>query len=115
MARLLPKHRILALATAAFVAFIPQRVAIMASVNNDSLAETMLGIILVVAITYLGNPTSTGPDDRAIPLTESSRPHAAALGGLLGVAFLTKGTIYLPAVSLAAGVQVSPASSLRLR
>ncbi len=97
VARLLPRHRILALATAAFVAFIPQRVAIMASVNNDSLAETMLGIILVVAITYLGNPGSTDLDGRAISLTESSRPHAAALGGLLGVAFLTKLTIYLPA------------------
>lgn len=97
VARLLPGYRMLAPATAAFVAFIPQRVAIMASVNNDSLAETMLGIILVVAITYLGNPGSTDTDGRAIPLTESSRPHAAALGGLLGVAFLTKLTIYLPA------------------
>jgi hypothetical protein len=98
VSRLLPEHRILALATAAFVAFIPQRVAIMASVNNDSLAETILGIILVVAITYLGNPGSADSDGRAIPLTESSRPHAAALGGLLGAAFLTKLTIYLPAV-----------------
>jgi 4-amino-4-deoxy-L-arabinose transferase-like glycosyltransferase len=96
-ARLLPRHRILALAAASFVAFIPQRMAIMASVNNDSLAETLLGIILVVAITYLGNPTSVDLDGRTIPLTESSRPHAAALGGLLGVVFLTKGTIYLPA------------------
>ncbi|MBN1310465.1 MAG: DUF2142 domain-containing protein [Anaerolineae bacterium] len=96
LARLLPRHRNLALATAAFVAFVPQRVAIMASVNNDSLAETMLGILLVVTITYLGNPGSTDPDGQAIPLTESSRPHAAALGGLLGAAFLTKLTIYLP-------------------
>jgi 4-amino-4-deoxy-L-arabinose transferase-like glycosyltransferase len=97
VARLLPRQRILGLAAAAFIAFIPQRVAIMASVNNDSLAETMLGIILVVAITYLGNPGTTDPDSRQSPLTESSRPHAAALGGLLGIAFLTKMTIYLPA------------------
>lgn len=99
VARLLPRYRILALTTAAFVAFIPQRVAIMASVNNDSLAETVLGITLVVAITYLGNPGSTDLEGRAMPLTESSRPHAAALGGLLGVAFLTKLTIYLPAAA----------------
>lgn len=97
VARLLPRHHILALATATFVAFIPQRIAIMASINNDSLTETLLGILLVVAITYLGNPGSTDLDGRAIPLTESSRPHAAALGGLLGVVFLTKLTIYVPA------------------
>lgn len=100
IARLLPEHRIPALAAATFVAFIPQRVAIMASVNNDSLAETVLGIILVVAITYLGNPGSIDPDGHAVPLPEASRPHAAALGGLLGVAFLTKLTIYLPAAMI---------------
>ena len=105
VARLLPRHRILALATAAFVAFIPQRVAIMASINNDSLAEMVLGILLVVVITYLGNPGTSDPDGRAIPLTESSRPHAAALGGLLGVAFLTKLTICPPA-AVAVGLAV---------
>jgi 4-amino-4-deoxy-L-arabinose transferase-like glycosyltransferase len=99
MVRLLPRLPILALAAAAFVAFIPQQVAVMASVNNDSLAETLLGIILVVVVTYLGNPSSTEPAGQTIPLTESCRPHAAALGGLLGIAFLTKLTIYLPATA----------------
>ncbi len=97
VARLLPRRRILALAVAAFVAFLPQHVAIMASVNNDSLAEMVLGILLVVSVTYLGNPLSIDHRGEPQPYAISRRPHAAALGGLLGVAFLTKLTIYLPA------------------
>lgn len=97
-ARLLPRQRNLALAVATFVAFVPQHVAIMASVNNDCLAELGIGIILVVAITYLGNPISTKENGEPQPLSESSRPHVAALGGLVGAAFLTKLTLYIPAV-----------------
>jgi 4-amino-4-deoxy-L-arabinose transferase-like glycosyltransferase len=101
VARLCPNHKPLALAAAAFVAFIPQHVAMMAGVGNDSLAELVLGVITVVAITYLGNPLSKkhGED---VPLDVSSRPHAAALGGLTGIAFLTKLSIYLPAVLIVA-------------
>jgi 4-amino-4-deoxy-L-arabinose transferase-like glycosyltransferase len=101
VARLIPRHKALALATAAFVAFLPQHVAILASVNNDSLAELVLGILMVVTVTYLGNPVYVGPDGAIRPRDESSRPHGAALGGLVGVAFLTKITIYLPAVVIA--------------
>ncbi|GAB4476784.1 MAG: glycosyltransferase family 39 protein [Anaerolineae bacterium] len=97
VARLFPGRPVLALTAAAFVAFLPQNVAIMASVNNDSLANMLVGIILVVAITYLGNPITRGSDGVAHPYDESSRPHAAALGGLLGVAILTKLTIYFAA------------------
>lgn len=102
LARLLPERKTLALAAAAFVAFLPQHVAILASVNNDSLAELLLGMLTVVAITYLGNPVSVDEDGKPTPLDESMRPHAAALGGLVGMAFLTKLTIYLPAVMVAA-------------
>jgi 4-amino-4-deoxy-L-arabinose transferase-like glycosyltransferase len=102
VARLLPRHRLMALAAAAFVAFVPQHVAIMASVNNDSLAELVLGILSVVAITFVGNPTWIDREGTRAPLDEVRRPHAAALGGLVGVAFLTKLTIYLPAVLLVA-------------
>ncbi|HEC22011.1 MAG TPA: DUF2142 domain-containing protein, partial [Chloroflexi bacterium] len=105
VARLLPRHKILALAAAAFVAFIPQHVAILASVNNDSLAEMLLGIVLVVAVTYLGNPTAPDYNGTIVPLDESRRPHAAALGGLAGLAYLTKLTIYLP-VTVAVAVAI---------
>jgi len=96
VARLLPEKRELALATAAFVAFVPQNIAIMASVNNDSLANLIVGILLVVTVTYLGNPLRMIRGQYQ-PLDDSSRPHAAALGGLIGVAVLTKLTIYAAA------------------
>lgn len=85
---LFPRRRPIALATAAFVAFLPQRIAILASVNNDSLAELVLSLLLAAAVAYLGNPLSM----------RASRPSAALLGSLLGVAFLTKLTIYGPAL-----------------
>ncbi len=88
VARLFPRQQPIALAAAAFVAFLPQHVAILASVNNDSLAELVLSLLLVAAVAYLGNP----------PPMRAAKPPAALLGGLLGVAFLTKLTIYGPAL-----------------
>ena len=41
-----PDSPALALGTAAFVAFVPQHVAMMAGANNDSLAELLLALIL---------------------------------------------------------------------
>ncbi len=101
VARLIPRHKALALAAAAFVAFLPQHIAILASVNNDSLAELILGILMVVTVTYLGNPVYVSSEGSFKPRDESSRPHGAALGGLVGAAFLTKITVYLPAVVIA--------------
>lgn len=43
---ILPAQPSLALATAAFVAFVPQHVAMMAGVNNDSLAELLLAAVV---------------------------------------------------------------------
>lgn len=80
----------LALAAAVFVAFIPQHVAILSSVNNDALAELVLGALLVLALGYLG------ADEPA------RRPHPALLGLLAGLAFLTKLTVYGPAVLVVA-------------
>jgi hypothetical protein len=90
-----PRQRTLALAAAAFVAFLPQHVAMMASVNNDSLAETLGGFVLVLALAYLGNPISAEGKVRA-------RPHPAILGALVGLAYLTKLTVYLPATAAVA-------------
>lgn len=82
-----PARPALALAAAAFVAFIPQHVAILASVNNDALAELVLAAVILTALAY-----ATGP----------RRPHPALLGALVGLAFLTKLTVYGPAALAAA-------------
>jgi 4-amino-4-deoxy-L-arabinose transferase-like glycosyltransferase len=101
VARVFPRLPQLALGAAAFVAFLPQFIAISASANNDSLAVLVVSMLAVVAMTYLGNPTWLDPQGAVQPYDESSRPHAAALGGFTGVAFLTKLTIYLPAAVIA--------------
>ncbi len=77
----------LALGTAAFVAFLPQHVAMMAGVENDSFAELVVALMLLAGVLYLRD----GP----------RRIHPVILGLLLGVAFLTKLTLYLPALAIA--------------
>ncbi|MCB9438322.1 MAG: glycosyltransferase family 39 protein [Anaerolineales bacterium] len=72
---------ILALSAAAFVAFIPQRLAIMGGLSNDSLAETLVALTLLVMTSYLS--------------TEQPQPRLAlAMGVLVGLVFLTKTTAY---------------------
>ncbi|MEP7286247.1 MAG: DUF2142 domain-containing protein [Chloroflexota bacterium] len=77
-----PAQAWLALATAAFVAFLPQHVAMMAGVENDSLTELIVGIILLACAVYVGN--------------SQRKVHPLLLGLLLGVAFWTKLTVMLP-------------------
>lgn len=78
--RLFPTQSWLWPTTAAFVAFLPQHVAMLAAVNNDSLAE-----LLVAAILYTLICIPTRPSNRQLLL----------LGVLLGLGFLTKATVYL--------------------
>jgi 4-amino-4-deoxy-L-arabinose transferase-like glycosyltransferase len=80
--RLFPAQDWLWPTTAAFVAFLPQHVAMLAAVNNDSLAE-----LLVAATLYT-----------IIRISEAERPtnrQLLLLGTLLGLGFLTKATVYL--------------------
>lgn len=72
-----------ALAVAAFVAFLPQHLAILGSVNNDSLAELIITAILALLVL-------PWPD-------RPPRGRLLALGLLLGAGFLTKATAYLMA------------------
>ncbi len=72
-----------ALAVAAFVAFLPQHLAILGSVNNDSLAELLIAAILLLLVTPWPERPPVG--------------RLSALGLLLGLGFLTKGTVYLMA------------------
>lgn len=85
-----PRSYWLAIGGAAFVAFLPQRLAMMAGIQNDALAESLAGALIVAALWHIH------PDPRR-------RLHPLLLGLLLGAAFLTKLTLYpLAAVVLLA-------------
>jgi hypothetical protein len=71
-----PQRPWIGLATAAFVAFLPQHVHILASVNNDALAWAIVGAGLVAVVAYIkGDPVQSWQ-----------------MGLLVGVGFLTKAT-----------------------
>ncbi len=71
---LFPRHPALALGTAGFFAFLPQHVAMMAAVNNDALAELLMALGLWLLL---------------------RRSASRALGLVIGLAFLTKTTVYV--------------------
>jgi len=83
---LFPEREWAAWTTAVFVAFVPQHLAIMGSVNNDSLAELLLAAILIILIKWLQQDKSS--DSLTYPLL---------IGILLGLGFISKGTVYLMA------------------
>lgn len=85
---LFPQRPWLGWLTAVFVAFVPQHLAILASVNNDALAELLIGLILYGMLRWLADPN---PQPSQL----------LQLGILLGFGFLTKGTVYLMAPVLA--------------
>jgi hypothetical protein len=84
---LVPSRPYIALTAAGFIAFLPQHVAMMASINNDSLAELIIALILFGCVGYLGN----GDRDSRIVRVLS---HPLTLGLLYGVGLLTKLTVY---------------------
>ncbi len=76
-----PAQPWITLTATAFMAFLPQRIAIMASVSNDSLAELVIALILLICVRFL----------------QAERPGwriLVALGILLGIGFWTKLSIY---------------------
>ena len=83
-----PGSLALALGAAAFVAFVPQHVAMMAGAQNDGVAELLLAVI-VLQISNLKY--------------QISKSKWVTLGVLLGLALLTKVTIYIavPLVAMA--------------
>ena len=90
IARLLfPQAEWVAWSTAVFVAFIPQHVAMLASVNNDSLSELFIALLLYMTLRWV---TRTG-----IRKAEDDRRWLVGLGLVLGLGFLTKATVYLMA------------------
>lgn len=94
---LFPYQPLLALGTMAFVAFLPQHVAMMAGVNNDSLAELILAAVLWQLILFV----------QAESREKTGARRAALLGGLIGLGLVTKTTDYLalPLAALALGLR----------
>jgi len=90
--RLAPKEHWLALTTAIFIAFLPQHMAILASVNNDALAELILAAIIYMLV-VIGQ-------SKELQIWEF-----LVLGILLGLGYLTKGTVY--PVTAVAGLVLS--------
>jgi 4-amino-4-deoxy-L-arabinose transferase-like glycosyltransferase len=83
---LFPDRPQIALGAAAFVAFLPQHVAMLAAVNNDALAEVVIGGTLLATMVYLkGN--GVGVYSKPIPAP-------FVLGVLVGIGLITKTTTY---------------------
>jgi len=77
--RVFPAQPWLALATAAFTAFLPQNLSMISGVNNDVLAQLIVALTFLATVHYLKNP---------------SWQLACGMGVLVGSAFLTKSTVY---------------------
>jgi len=78
-----PERVGLALSTAAFVAFIPQHIAMNAGVQNDPLAELILGLVLLRLVSWLRSD-----------IAWTTRQHAVT-GVIVGLGLLTKLSTYI--------------------
>ncbi len=98
--RIFPDRKWLALIAAAFVAFLPQHVAMLASVNNDSLAELLIAGMLLLLVSII---LASGEVTEAGKKSEVKAWKWLLLGVLLGLGFITKVTVYIfvPVIALA--------------
>jgi 4-amino-4-deoxy-L-arabinose transferase-like glycosyltransferase len=88
-----PDQLLFALGGAAFVAFVPQHLAMMSAVNNDSLSELLIALVVL----------------QCMRLFRSKRVSKRALGLLgvtLGLGLLTKATFYYTAIPIAVSALV---------
>ena len=83
-----PDQLVFALGGAAFVAFVPQHLAIMSAINNDSLAELLIALVVLQSMRLFRSPTI-------------SKRRLIGLGVTLGLGLLTKATFYYTAVPIA--------------
>lgn len=83
------------LTAAAFVAFLPQHVAIMASVNNDSLAELFIALVLFLLFGIIELRTSKRADALHNTADGQGLNRYLLLGFVLGLGLLTKATVYV--------------------
>ena len=86
-AEVFPDRLHIALGGAAFVAFVPQHAAMLASVNSDALAELLIALCMLQALRLYRSPQ---PSQRAL----------LSLGATLGLGLLTKSTVYYTALPI---------------
>jgi 4-amino-4-deoxy-L-arabinose transferase-like glycosyltransferase len=84
-----PGDTALALGTVAFVAFVPMHLTMMASVNNDALAELLLAVVMLRLIQW----TRESPGQGGHPSSRFS--FLIVTGLLLGLGLVTKATVYV--------------------
>jgi 4-amino-4-deoxy-L-arabinose transferase-like glycosyltransferase len=95
-AAVFPDRPLIALGTAAFVAFLPQHVAMMAGVNNDSLTEPLIAVALLMILLW-----SRG-DRRA----NAGQSWLLGLGVVLGLGLVTKATFLPIALTVALAILI---------
>jgi 4-amino-4-deoxy-L-arabinose transferase-like glycosyltransferase len=83
-----PAQPVLALGGAAFVAFVPQHLAMLSAVNNDSLAELLIALVALQAMRLFRTPLI-------------AKRKLIGLGVTLGLGLLTKATFYYTAIPIA--------------
>ncbi|HTP08360.1 MAG TPA: DUF2142 domain-containing protein, partial [Anaerolineae bacterium] len=83
-----PDQLVFALGGAAFVAFVPQHLAIMSAINNDSLAELLIALVVLQSMRLFRSPLI-------------SKRRLIGLGVTLGLGLLTKATFYYTAMPIA--------------
>jgi hypothetical protein len=81
--RIFPDGPAIAYGTMAFVAFVPMHVAMLASVNNDALAELILAALLLLLVR------------RLVAGSRATKRSDISLGLLLGLGLITKTTVYI--------------------
>ncbi|MGD8398907.1 MAG: glycosyltransferase family 39 protein, partial [Anaerolineae bacterium] len=93
-----PRRPGLAIGTTAVVAFLPMHLAMSAAVNNDVLAELIVGVVLLFAVVYVRiQPGEPPGSDKAY------RRLAVLMGITTGLGLVVKSSVYiLPAIALAA-------------
>ena len=99
--RIHPGWPALALAAAAFVAFLPQHLATVSQAGNDVLAELLFALVLCQLVGWVQAESAISRQ----PSATSNPQSAIVLGFLLGLILITKTTAYI-AVPLALGVLV---------
>jgi 4-amino-4-deoxy-L-arabinose transferase-like glycosyltransferase len=93
-----------ALGTAAFVAFVPQHVAILAGAGNDSLAELIVSVGVLLAVWYVTPDIARRmPFFSGVGVRSSSIVPAIVMGFVMGLGFLTKASTFVlgPVIMLA--------------
>jgi hypothetical protein len=89
-----PRRPELALMGTAFIAFIPQHLAMTAGINNDTLAELVVGVTLWALMLYLRTGSTPSPGDERSSASRPAEVRPWQVGLLLAAALLTKTTAY---------------------